>query len=96
MLLCAHHHRLVHEEGWKVEWWGEDRPSFTDPRGQMHGNGRPAGRRAPADLRDPVQVLVNQTRCRGAHPDYLTAGARWKREDDIPDDVYFMAREALG
>ena len=24
------------------------------------------------------------------------AGARWKREADIPDDVYFKALEALG
>jgi len=95
VLLCSHHHRLVHEEGWKIEWWGAGRPAFVDPRGQKHVNGRPAGPE-PADLRDPVQVLVNQTRSRGADPDYLTAGARWKREDDIPDDVYSKAIEALG
>ena len=36
VLLCSHHHRLVHEEGWRVEWWGEGRPAFIDPRGQKH------------------------------------------------------------
>ena len=95
VLLCAHHHRLVHEAGWSVGWWDEGQPAFTDPRGQKHVNGRPAGPELK-ESHDPVQVLVNQTRSRGADPDYLTAGARWKREDDIPDEVYFRAREALG
>jgi hypothetical protein len=95
VLLCAHHHRLVHEAGWSVGWWDEGQPAFTDPRGQKHVNGRPAGPELK-ESHDPVQVLVNQTRSRGAEPDYLTAGARWKREDDIPDEVYFRAREALG
>lgn len=35
LLLCSHHHRLVHEADWKVEWWGRDRPAFVDPRGQI-------------------------------------------------------------
>jgi hypothetical protein len=26
----------------------------------------------------------------------MTAGARWKRERDIPDHVYFPALEAMG
>ncbi len=39
LLLCAHHHRLVHEEGWKVELWGRERlPAFIDPRGQVSFN----------------------------------------------------------
>jgi hypothetical protein len=40
VLLCRHHHRLVHEGGWKVEWWGEGRPVFFDPRGGTHFDGR--------------------------------------------------------
>jgi len=94
LLLCNHHHRLLHEEGWKIEWWGKDRqPAFIDPRGQTH-LGRP--RQAPELPPDPVAALIKQTRRRGADPDFYTAGARWKREADIPDDVYFRAREALG
>jgi hypothetical protein len=93
LLLCSHHHRLVHEEGWKLEWWGKDRlPAFIDPRGQAHGSRRPASPRLP---KDPVDALIADTRNRGAEPDFYTAGARWKREADIPDDVYFRAREAL-
>jgi hypothetical protein len=88
VLLCPHHHRLVHEEGWKVEWWA-GKPAFIDPRGQVHLNQRPA---PPKLADDPVQRLVEDN---GIQPDYFTAGAKWKREADIPDDVYFKAREAI-
>ncbi|MDP2482029.1 MAG: DUF222 domain-containing protein, partial [Candidatus Palauibacterales bacterium] len=94
MLLCSYHHRLLHEEGWKVEWWGKDRqPAFMDPRGHTHV-GRP--REAPALEPDPVKALIEDTRRRGADPDFYTPGARWKREADIPDEVYFKAKEAIG
>jgi hypothetical protein len=45
---------------------------------------------------DPVAALIEETRSRGADPDFYTAGARWKREADIPDHVYFKATEAMG
>ncbi|MBT8477382.1 MAG: HNH endonuclease, partial [Gemmatimonadetes bacterium] len=94
VLLCSHHHRLVHEEGWQLEWWGKERlPAFIDPRGQVHVNTRSA---VPALEADPVAGLTEDTRSRGADPDFMTAGARWKREADIPDRVYLRAMEALG
>jgi len=94
LLLCSHHHRLLHEEGWKIEWWGKDRqPAFIDPKGQTH-LGRP--RETPELPPDPVAALIEDTRSRGADPDFYTAGARWKREADIPEDVYFRAMEAIG
>ena len=33
LLLCHFHHRLVHEGGWSIRWWGKGRPVFIDPRG---------------------------------------------------------------
>ena len=39
LLLCRHHHRLVHEEGWTVEWWGPGRPAFRSPRGWIEFEG---------------------------------------------------------
>jgi len=94
LLLCSHHHRLVHEQGWKVEWWGKDRlPAFIDPRGQVHFDPRPHRPELPPD---PVDALIEQNRSRGADPDFYTAGARWKREADIPDEVCFRALEVLG
>ena len=53
-------------------------------------------RTAPELPPDPVRELIEQNRSRGADPDFHTAGARWKREADIPDKVYFRAREAMG
>ena len=92
-LLCKHHHRLVHEGGWRVMWAGEGMPVFVDPRGGTHYDARP---RAPELAEHPVRALVEANRRRGVEPDWRTAGARWKREDDIPSDVYFRALEAAG
>ncbi|MBK5097999.1 MAG: hypothetical protein JJE01_09455, partial [Gemmatimonadetes bacterium] len=80
-------------DGWRVEWLGAGRPAFIDRRGQLHFSGKPLPPQLPPD---PVETLIAETRSRGADPDYLTAGARWKREDDIPDEIYYKALEALG
>ena len=94
VLLCGHHHRLLHEEGWKIEWWGKDRqPAFCDPRGHVHLGAPPA---SPDVGTEPAHTLVASNEATGVRPDLLTAGARWKRERDIPDGVYFRAREAVG
>ena len=92
LLLCRHHHRLVHEGGWKVGWWGTGRPVFTDPRGGTHFEGR----WQPPELPErPVAALIQQNRFAGADPGAWTASAQWEREGDIPDDVYFRACEAM-
>jgi hypothetical protein len=92
MLFCRVHHRLFHEGRWKVQWWGRDRHAvFIDPRGQAHGSFRPP---PPALPEEPVEELVIQNVARGAAPDTATAGARWERERDIPDEVLFRALEA--
>ena len=60
VLLCSHHHRLVHEEGWKLEWWGKERlPAFIDPRRQIHLSARAA---VPELQADPVAELVEDNR----------------------------------
>jgi len=92
VLLCAKHHRLLHEEGWSVERWGEYL-AFTDPRGQAHASARPEPPKLEAD---PVAALVRKNEHRGVRPGFCTAGARWKRTRDIPDDVWLRAREAVG
>jgi Domain of unknown function (DUF222) len=90
LLLCKFHHRLVHEGGWSVSWWGHGRPAFFDPRGGAHFDGRWG---APAGV--DTESLIEENRRHGAEPDYRTAGAKWKREKDIPGEVGFRAMEAL-
>ena len=94
ILLCRHHHRLVHEAGWKVRWWQGGRPAFVDPRGQLHVTCRRPTSRRELD-RDPVQELIADTDAADVEPDLLTAGARWNRESDIPRGIYSRALEAL-
>ena len=130
VLLCRYHHRLMHEGGWKMDWWGEGRPVFFDPRGGTHFDGRwedPRRKKHPQEQEqelpepqpveslhmpeslppeqppqprpqeppDPVTALLDENQRRGVRPDGWTASARWKREADIPDPVYFRALEAL-
>jgi hypothetical protein len=85
-------HRLVHEGDWRVEWWGEGRPVFFDLRGGAHFDGS----WQPPELSErPVAALLRGNRRRGVEPHAWTASARWEREADIPDGVYFRASEAL-
>ena len=74
-------------------WADKDQPVFVDPRGGTHYDGR---WKAPELPENPVRALVEEDRLRGIEPDGQTAGASWKREEDIPDDIYFRAREATG
>ncbi|MEN8145645.1 MAG: hypothetical protein ABFS14_11910, partial [Gemmatimonadota bacterium] len=71
-----------------------DQPAFVDPKGQTHAGFRRSSSRSPQLPLDPVASLVEDTSSRGADPDFFTAGARWKREADIPARVYFTALEA--
>jgi hypothetical protein len=93
VLLCKYHHRLVHEGGWTVDWWGEGRPVFYDPRGGVHCEVR---WEAPELGEELVTSLLEENRQRGVEPDPWALGGRWRTEDDIPDRIYFGAMEALG
>ena len=110
LLLCRHHHRLMHEGGWRIVWWGQGRPAFIDPRGGTHYEGRwqpPAmagdgeeapraqGAPQPTPVGDPVDELRRRNREAGADPDGYTASARWKREVDVPTEVYLRAWEGV-
>jgi hypothetical protein len=92
LLLCRHHHRLVHEEGWTVGWWGQGRPVFQDPRGGTHFDGR---WRAPELPEAPVARLLEDNSRRGVRPHGWTASARWEREWDVPLPVLGRFGEAV-
>jgi len=92
VLLCRHHHRLLHEGRWRVELnlWPGGRPVFYDARG------------IPAPEAPPVtdvgwegaRRLVEANRRRGVEPDWHTASCRRKRREEIPLDVMGTAEEA--
>jgi len=92
LLACKFHHRLLHEGGWRVAWWGNARPVFYDPRGGIHFDGR---WKPPVVSDPPVATLLRDNRRLGVNPNAWTASARWNRERDIPGPIYFRALEAL-
>jgi len=97
LLLCKHHHRLMHEGRWRVRWADPGHPEFIDPRGGSHYDGRwRAPELAPGLLAgaEGAEALIAANRERGTDPGPTAASARWKRERDIPDEVYFRALEA--
>jgi hypothetical protein len=89
---CSYHHTLVHEGGWRIEWWGKERPAFVDPRGQAHFDG---GWQPPRLGPQPVDALLAEHGRLGVRPDESTAGARWQGERDIPAAIFDRASEAL-
>ncbi len=86
------HHRLLHEEGFRLELnaWEGGRPVFYDRRGL------PVPERPSVVEVGPgaAAVLIGENRRRGAEPDWRTAACRWERPDDVPLDVLERACEA--
>lgn len=70
ILLCRFHHRLVHEEGWRVEFWGKERrPAFIDPQGRIRMDVElESGREVELPDR-PVRALVRENEMRGVEVD---------------------------
>ena len=90
-LVCRFHHRLLHEEGWRVEMQPGGHPTFYDARGLPIPD-------APRPMRladGAAGTLVQQNRQRGIEPDYRTGAARYRREEDIPWPVIVRTVEAL-
>jgi hypothetical protein len=86
VLLCRHHHRLVHEEGFTVRMDELGEPAFATP------SGIPLPQVPRYDVRGRVEVLLQANRRRGVTPDFRTGRTRWPTLDDVPLDV----RERVG
>jgi hypothetical protein len=92
VLLCRHHHRLLHEEGFRLEMnpWPGGRMVFYDRRGL------PVPERAPAMEAGPraAEALVRENARRGVRPRWDTASCRWERTEDVPLEVVERAEDA--
>jgi hypothetical protein len=63
VLICRHHHRLLHEGGWRMQSLPGGRLEFRDPRGGLHHDARPLDSPIIRGLTqdeavDPVGTLV--------------------------------------
>ena len=91
-LLCKYHHRLVHEEGFRLELndWPGGRPTFYDLRGLPVPDAPPVPTRPHT-----VDELVRENNRRGVSPGFATCGARYRSEDLVPIETYLAALQAL-
>jgi hypothetical protein len=85
VLLCRHHHRLVHEGSWKMEVLPGGRLRFRDPQGGTHYDGRFAPPRLDFERRHfPVRELMRDNlramRAAGAGGRTSTRGSGARRE----------------
>jgi hypothetical protein len=91
VLLCRHHHRGMHEGGFKVRMGRDGQPRFFDRTGWPLPNARPPKRLAKGAWERMIEVH----RKRGLKPAPGDAGARFKRRAHIPGELEGRARDAL-
>jgi hypothetical protein len=91
LLLCAHHHRAVHEGGFRICLDTEAKAVFFSPRGAVVASAPPM----PEPMPDPLKTLVDANRARGIRPDWRSGMPDCKHERDVPWEVEAAAREAL-
>jgi hypothetical protein len=91
LLLCARHHRAVHEGGFRVCTDGEAKAVFFGPDGQVLASAPPLPDVGP----DPLQALIDDNRARGVAPGWRSGMPECRHDRDVPWEIEARAREAL-
>jgi hypothetical protein len=96
VLLCRHHHRAVHEEGFRVRMHRDGRIQFYDRTGwPLPDFAPPSSLGGTASDADPVHALIRSNRARGVDPAWDTPASRYRLSSHIPWELEARAREAL-
>ena len=91
ILLCARHHRAVHEGGFRVCTDRDAKAVFFSPTGRVMAEAPPM----PKLAADPVAALVGRNRARELEPDWRSGMPGWRHDRDVPWDVEAAALEAM-
>jgi hypothetical protein len=91
ILLCARHHRAVHEGGFRVCTDRDAKAVFFSPAGRVIAEAPPM----PELATDPVDALLRRNRARGLEPDWRSSMPGWRHDRDVPWEVEAAALEAM-
>jgi hypothetical protein len=91
LLLCARHHRAVHEGGFRVCLDAEAKAVFFSPHGAVV-----ASTPAMADVgADPLGALIGANREREVEPDWRSGMPTCRCDHEVPWEIEALARESL-
>jgi len=87
VLLCDHHHTLVHEGGFSMDMPQPGRPNFYDRKGRPVPEAAP-----PLEVREALEALHRR---RGIRPGPYTSAPRYARDSQVPWAIEAAALEAV-
>jgi hypothetical protein len=87
VLLCDHHHTLVHEGGFSMDMPQPGRPNFYDRKGRPVPETPP-----PLEVKEALEAL---NRRRGIRPGPYTSAPRYARDSQVPWAIEAAALAAV-
>jgi hypothetical protein len=109
LLLCRRHHRLVHENGYRIFSDREGQVVFFTPRGKAIAAVPPRAEALAASDWDATDgtgldetqpdgaaaAVVDRNRRRGVEPDWRSGMPAYRHDNDIPPEIEVAALEAM-